>query len=86
MSIEERSTKYSIELYPDDAYKSSITNGLIAARGYQRGAEDERRILTNKAWKYLSTRLKPVILGNNGLVVLQGGIIEEEFKKLMMEE
>lgn len=85
MSIEERSTKYSIELYPEDAYKSSITNGLIAARGYQRGAEDERRILTNKAWKYLSSKLKPVILGTDGLVVLEGGVNEEEFKKLMIE-
>lgn len=42
MSIEERATKYSIEIYGlEDAYKSSITNGLIAARGYKRGAEDE---------------------------------------------
>ena len=86
MSIEERSIKYSIELYPEDAYKSSIANGLIAARGYKRGAEDERRILTNKAWKYLAQKLKPAVLGTNGLVVLEGNINEEEFKKLMMEE
>lgn len=86
MSIEERATEYSIELYPEDAYKSSITNGLIAARGYKRGAEDERRILTNKVWKYLSGRLKPAALGTDGLLVLQGNINEEEFRKLMMED
>lgn len=87
MSIEERATKYSIEMYGlEDAYKSSITNGLIAAQGYKRGAEDEKRILTNKAWKYLTGKLKPAVLGTNGLVVLEGGINEEEFKKLMMEE
>lgn len=45
-----------------------------------------RRILTNKAWKYLTGKLKPAVLGTNGLVVLEGGINEEEFKKLMMEE
>lgn len=43
MSIEERSTKYSIELYGwEDAFKSSITPSLIAARGYKRGAEGDR--------------------------------------------
>lgn len=87
MSIEERSTKYSIALYGwEDAFKSSITPSLIAARGYKRGAEDERGILTNKAWKYLTGKLKPAVLGTDGLVVLEGGINEEEFKKLMMEE
>ena len=85
MSIEERATEYSIELYPEDAYKSSITNGLIAARGYVRGAKDERKILIEKAWRYLASHLKPAALGNNELVVLQGGINEEEFRKLMME-
>ena len=85
-TIEERATEYSIEMYGlEDAFKSSITNGLIAARGYERGAKDERRILTNKVWKYLSEKLKPTVLGTNGLVVLEGGINEEEFRKLMME-
>lgn len=87
MTIEERAAEYSIEMYGlEDAFKSSITNGLIAARGYERGAEDERRILTNKVWKYLAQRLKPAALGTDGLVVLQGGINEEEFRKLMMED
>ena len=87
MSIEERATEYSIEMYGlEDAFKSSITNGLIAAQGYTRGAEDERRILTNKVWKYLAQRLKPAALGTDSLVVLQGGINEEEFRKLMMED
>lgn len=87
MTIEERATEYSIEMYGlEDAFKSSITNGLIAAQGYKRGAEDERRILTNKVWKYLAQRLKPAALGTDGLVVLQGNINEEEFRKLMMED
>ena len=87
MTIEERATEYSIEMYGlEDAFKSSITNGLIAARGYERGAEDERRILTNRVWKYLTWKLKPAALGTDGLVVLQGGINEEEFRKLMMED
>lgn len=87
MSIEERAIEYSIEMYGlEDAFKSSITNGLIAAHGYERGAEDERRILTNRAWKYLSQRLKPAALGTDGLVLLQGNINEEEFRKLMMED
>lgn len=84
MTIEERATEYSIEMYGlEDAFKSSITNGLIAAQGYKRGAEDE---LTNKVWKYLAQRLKPAALGTDGLVVLQGNINEEEFRKLMMED
>lgn len=67
MTIEERATEYSIEMYGlEDAFKSSITNGLIAAQGYKRGAEDERRILTNKVWKYLAQRLKPAALGTDG--------------------
>ena len=85
-TIEERATEYSIEMYGlEDAFKSSITNGLIAARGYERGAKDERRILTNKVWKYLSEKLKPTVLGTDGLVVLEGGINEEEFRKMMEE-
>lgn len=59
---------------------------LLQLGGYKRGAEDERGILTNKAWKYLTGKLKPAVLGTDGLVVLEGGINEEEFKKLMMEE
>ena len=86
-TIEERATEYSIEMYGlEDTFKSSITNGLIAARGYERGAKDERRILTNKIWKYLLERLKPAVLGTDGLVVLEGGINEEEFRKLMMDD
>ena len=85
-TIEERATEYSIEMYgSEDAFKSSITNGLIAARGYEKGVKDERRILTNKVWKYLSEKLKPTVLDTDGLVVLEGGINEEEFRKLMME-
>ena len=60
-----------------------IYNAEITA--YERGAKDERRILTNKVWKYLSEKLKPAVLGTDGLVVLEGGINEEEFRKLMME-
>ena len=86
-TIEERATEYSIEMYGlEDTFKSSITNELIAARGYERGAKDERRILTNKIWKYLLERLKPAVLGTDGLVVLEGGINEEEFRKLMMDD
>ena len=61
-----------------------IYNAEITA--YERGAKDERRILTNKVWKYLSEKLKPAVLGTDGLVVLEGGINEEEFRKLMIEE
>ena len=61
-----------------------IYNAEITA--YERGAKDERRILINKVWKYLSEKLKPAVLGTDGLVVLEGGINEEEFRKLMMEE
>ena len=86
MSIKERATEYSIELYPEDAYKSSITNGLIAARGYARGAEDERKILIEKAWRYMASHLRAVMLGTDGEVVLPGNINEEEFRKLMMED
>lgn len=87
MTIDERATNYAIEIYGwEDAFKSSITPGLIAARGYARGAEDERKILVEKAWRYLASRLKTVALGTDGLVMLQGGIDEEEFRKLMMED
>ena len=61
-----------------------IYNAEITA--YERGAKDEREILTNKVWKYLSEKLKPAVLGTDGLVVLEGGINEEEFRKLMMED
>lgn len=87
MTIDERAINYAIEIYGwEDVFKSSITPGLIAVRGYARGAEDERKILINKAWKYLSERLKPAVLGTDGLAVLEGGISEEEFRKLMMED
>lgn len=86
MSIEERAVKYSIEIYPEDTCISSVTNRLIAAQGYKKGAEDERKILVERAWWYLAKKLEIVLLGNNGLMVLQGGINEEEFRKMMMDE
>lgn len=87
MTIEERATNYAVEIYGwEDAFKSSITPSLIAGRGYKRGAEDEKKILTERAWRYLVSRLRPAALGTDGLVVLEGGINEEEFRKLMMEE
>ena len=85
MTIDERATNYAIEIYGwEDAFKSSITPSLIAARGYARGAEDEKKILVERAWRYLASRLEVVVLGTDGLVVLQGGINEEEFRKLML--
>lgn len=87
MTIEERATNYAVEIYGwEDAFKSSITPSLIAGRGYKRGAEDEKKILTERAWRYLVSRLRPAALGTDGLVVLEGGINEEEFRKLMMKE
>lgn len=87
MTIDERATNYAIEIYGwEDAFKSSITPSLIAARGYARGAEDEKKILVERAWRYLASRLEVAVLGTDGLVVLQGGINEEEFRKLMMED
>lgn len=87
MTIEERATNYAVEIYGwEDAFKSSIAPSLIAGRGYKRGAEDEKKILTERAWRYLVSRLRPAALGTDGLVVLEGGINEEEFRKLMMEE
>ena len=87
MTIEERATNYAAEIYGwVEQFKSSITPSLIAGRGYKRGAEDEKKILTERAWRYLVSRLRPAALGTDGLVVLEGGINEEEFRKLMMEE
>lgn len=87
MTIDERASNYAIEIYGwEDAFKSSITPSLIAARGYARGAEDERKILTEKVWRYLASHLIPTTFGTDGLVVLQGGINEEEYRKLMMED
>lgn len=60
MSIEERSAKYSIELYPDDAYKSSITNGLIAARGYQRGTADRNTVIRFKSIPLVKLKVKKI--------------------------
>lgn len=37
-------------------------------------------------WRYLAKRLQIAVLGNDGRVVLQGGINEEEFRKMMMED
>lgn len=87
MTIDERAINYVVEIYGlEETFKSSITPGLIAARGYKRGAEDERKILTERVWKYLTSHLIPTTLGTDGLVVLQGGINEDEYRKLMMEE
>ena len=87
MTINERAIEYSTEIYGrEDAFKSSITPGLIATLGYKRGAEDERKIRVERAWWYLTKKLEIAVLGNNGLMVLQGGINEEEFRKMMMED
>ena len=81
MTIEERATNYAAEIYGwEDAFKSSITLSLIAFQGYKRGAEDERRILTNKVWKYLSERLKPAVLGTDGLVVLEEALMKKNLE------
>ena len=87
MTINERAVAYSKEMYgTKEAFKSSVTNGLIAAQGYKRGAEDERKILVERAWRYLAKKLQVTVLGTDGLIVLQGGINEEEFRKMMMED
>lgn len=87
MTINERANEYSTEIYGyEDAFKSSITPSLIATLGYKRGAEDERKILVERAWRYLAKKLQVTVLGTNGLMVLQGGINEEEFRKMMMED
>ena len=87
MTINESAIEYSTEIYGwEDAFKSSITPGLIATLGYKRGAEDERKILVERAWWYLAKKLQVAVLGTNGLMVLQGGINEEEFRKMMMED
>ena len=91
MTIEERAREYA------GVHKTTVFNyfGVGQVYGYERiynaeitayerGAKDERRILTNKVWKYLSEKLKSTVLGTDGLVVLEGGINEEEFRKLMM--
>lgn len=87
MVIEERAYKYAEETYGiEDALKSSMTNSRAAILGYIKGAEDERKILVERAWWYLAKKLIPTVLGTDGLMVLQGGINEEEFRKLMMED
>lgn len=87
MTTEERAYKYAEETYGiEDAFKSSMTNSRAAILGYIKGAEDERKILVERAWWYLAKKLEIVLLGNNGLMVLQCGINEEEFRKMMMEE
>lgn len=87
MTIDARASNYAIEIYGrEDAFKSSITPSLIAARGYARGAEDEKKILVERAWRYLTKRLRPAMLGTDGTIVLEGGVNEEEFRKLMMED
>ena len=82
MTIEERADAYVGHHFEIDEFSSTTAK----RQAFIDGARDERKILTNKVWKYLSRRLKPAVLGNDGLVVLEGGINEEEFKKLMMEK
>ena len=87
MTIEERAYKYAEETYGiEDAFKSSMTNSRAAILGYIKGAEDERKILVERAWGYLAKKLRPAVLGTDGLVVLEGGTNEEEFRKLLMED
>ena len=81
MTIEERADAYVGHHFEIDEFSSTTAK----RQAFIDGAKDERRILTNKVWKYLSEKLKPVVLGTDGLVVLEGGINEEEFRKLMME-
>ena len=82
MTIEERADAYVGHHFEIDEFSSTTAK----RQAFIDGAKDERRILTNKVWKYLSEKLKPAVLGTDGLVVLEGGINEEEFRKLMMEE
>ena len=81
MTIEERADAYVGHHFEIDEFSSTTAK----RQAFIDGAKDERRILTNKVWKYLSEKLKPTVLGTDGLVVLEGGINEEEFRKLMME-
>ena len=89
-SIEERADAYVG--HPEEI--DEFTSATIKRDAYIRGAkeqkaiddEDEKKILTERAWRYLVSRLRPAALGTDGLVVLEGGINEEEFRKLMMEE
>ena len=81
MTIEERADAYVGHHFEIDEFSSTTAK----RQAFIDGAKDERRILTNKVWKYLSEKLKPAVLGTDGLVVLEGGINEEEFRKLMME-
>ena len=82
MTIEERADAYVG--HPEEI--DEFTSETIKRDAYIRGAKEQKAIDIDKVWKYLSEKLKPAVLGTDGLVVLEGGINEEEFRKLMIEE
>ena len=82
MTIEERADAYVGHPEEIDEFSSET----IKRDAYIRGAKEQKAIDIDKIWKYLSEKLKPAVLGTDGLVVLEGGINEEEFRKLMIEE
>lgn len=82
MTIEERADAYVGHPEEIDEFSSET----IKRDAYIRGAKEQKAIDIDKVWKYLSEKLKPAVLGTDGLVVLEGGINEEEFRKLMIEE
>ena len=82
MTIEERADAYVG--HPEEI--DEFTSATIKRAAYIRGAKEQKAIDIDKVWKYLSEKLKPAVLGTDGLVVLEGGINEEEFRKLMIEE
>ena len=82
MTIEERADAYVG--HPEEI--DEFTTETIKWDAYIRGAKEQKAIDIDKVWKYLSEKLKPAVLGTDGLVVLEGGINEEEFRKLMIEE
>ena len=82
MTIEERADAYVG--HPEEI--DEFTTETIKRDAYIRGAKEQKAIDIDKVWKYLSEKLKPAVLGTDGLVVLEGGINEEEFRKLMIEE
>ena len=82
MTIEERADAYVGHPEEIDEFSSET----IKRDAYIRGAKEQKAIDIDKVWKYLSEKLKPAVLGTDGLVVFEGGINEEEFRKLMIEE
>ena len=82
MTIEERADAYVGHPEEIDEFSSET----IKRDAYIRGAKEQKAIDIDRVWKYLSEKLKPAVLGTDGLVVFEGGINEEEFRKLMIEE